>query len=235
MAILTKGTIFADGDQVTSDKLNDLVDAAAFVAGSGGTTDNATMQVSGGVLAVKTIQTANIANSAVTSDKLGTGSVIEAKIGAGAVTETKLATDSVTEAKIADDSVTNAKMADNAVDTAEIVDGAVTAAKLDGGQTGSLPIYGIRCYGRIEIGSSTRTIVAASSSNIATATRDGANRTDITFTTAMPDANYLVVGSYGGEESLSPVFSVYDKTTSGFSVFHVNDLDGRYIEFIVIG
>jgi hypothetical protein len=146
MAILTKGATFADGDQVTSANLNNLVDAAAFVAGSGGTTDNATMQVSGGVLAVKTIQTANIANSSVTSDKIGAGSVIEAKIGTGAVTAAKLATNSVTEAKIAANAVTNSKIANNAVDTAEIVDGAVTAAKLDGAQTGSAPIYGVRAW-----------------------------------------------------------------------------------------
>ena len=143
MAILTKGTTFSDGDQVTSTKLNNLVDAAAFASGA---VDDATTQLSGGKIAVKTIQTANIANSAVTSDKIGSGSVIEAKIGAGAVTEAKLATDSVTETKIADNSVTNAKMADDSVDTAEIVDGAVTAAKLDGAQTGSAPIYGVRAW-----------------------------------------------------------------------------------------
>ena len=107
MAILTKGTTFADGEQVTSDKLNNLVDAAAFASGA---VDDATIQLSAGKIAVKTIQTANIANSAVTSDKLGTGSVIEAKIGAGAVTTDKLATDAVTTAKITDSNVTLAKL-----------------------------------------------------------------------------------------------------------------------------
>jgi hypothetical protein len=80
MAILSKGQTFADGDQVTSTKLNNLVDAATFVSGSSGTTDDATLQVnSGGRLEVKTIQTGNIANSAVTTEKIADGAVTQAK------------------------------------------------------------------------------------------------------------------------------------------------------------
>jgi len=235
MPILSKGHTFANGDQVTSTNLNNLVDSAAFVAGSGGTTDNTTMQVSGGVLAVKTIQTNNIATGAVTETRLGTGAVTEAKLGSGAVTEAKLGNGAVATAKIADNAVTNAKMADDAVDTAELADGAVTAAKLSGAQTGTLPVFGIRCYGRIEVGASTRTIDTSASSNIATATRDGDNRTDITLTDAMPNANYLVIGGYGTDGDMNVPFSVFDKTTTSFSVYHTNDLAGKNIEFIVIG
>jgi hypothetical protein len=110
MPILSKGHTFANGDQVTSINLNNLVDSAAFVAGSGGTTDDTTMQVSGGVLAVKTIQTNNIATGAVTETRLGTGAVTEAKLGSGAVTEAKLGNGAVTTAKIADSNVTFAKL-----------------------------------------------------------------------------------------------------------------------------
>jgi len=146
MPILSKGTTFQDGDAVTSTSLNNLVDNAAFVAGSSGTTDNATMQVSGGVLAVKTIQTSNIAAGAVTVTRLGDGAVTEAKLGSGAVTEAKLGDGAVATAKIADNAVTNAKMADSAVDTAELADGAVEAAKMSGAQTGSAPVFGVRAW-----------------------------------------------------------------------------------------
>lgn len=146
MPILSKGTTFTDGYAVTSTSLNNLVDNAAFVAGSGGTTDNATMQVSGGVLAVKTIQTGNIAAGAVTVTRLGDGAVTEAKLGSGAVTEAKLGDGAVATAKIADNAVTNAKMADSAVDTAELADGAVEAAKMSGAQTGSAPVFGVRAW-----------------------------------------------------------------------------------------
>lgn len=42
----------------------------------------------------------------------------------------EIADKAITTAKLADDAVTNAKIADNAVDTAQIKDGAVTADKL---------------------------------------------------------------------------------------------------------
>lgn len=61
MAILSKGTTFASGDQVTAANLNNLVDAATFDT----PTDNSTLQKNGsGLLAVK--------DSGVTLAKLAT-------------------------------------------------------------------------------------------------------------------------------------------------------------------
>lgn len=88
MAILTKGQTFANADSVTSTKLNNLVDAAAFVPGASGTTDSTSLEVNGsGRLQIKDL------------------GVTSAKIAAGAVTTTKLpdstlATDGVTYAKM---------------------------------------------------------------------------------------------------------------------------------------
>jgi len=88
MAILTKGHTFANADSVTSTKLNNLVDAAAFVAGASGTTDNTSLEVNGsGRLQVKDlgITSAKIAASAITTSKLP---------------DSTLATDGVTYAKL---------------------------------------------------------------------------------------------------------------------------------------
>jgi hypothetical protein len=88
MAILTKGQTFANADSVTSTKLNNLVDAAAFVAGASGTTDNTSLEVNGsGRLQVKDlgITSAKIAASAITTSKLP---------------DSTLATDGVTYAKV---------------------------------------------------------------------------------------------------------------------------------------
>jgi hypothetical protein len=88
MAILVKGQTFADANSVTSTKLNNLVDAAAFVAGSSGTTDDTSLEVNGsGRLQIKDL------------------GVSSAKISASAITTTKLpnstlATDGVTYAKL---------------------------------------------------------------------------------------------------------------------------------------
>lgn len=73
MAILSKGHTFADGDDVTSTKANNLVDQATFVSGASGTTDDSSLEVNGsGRLQVKAsgITTSKIGASAVTTAKL---------------------------------------------------------------------------------------------------------------------------------------------------------------------
>jgi hypothetical protein len=104
MAILTKGFAFSDGEQVTSTKLNNLVDDAAFAAGA---VDDATLELAtSGEMKVKTIQTGNIANSAITTAKIAdsTGAsdgITTAKIAAGAVTNDKIADGTITQSKFA--------------------------------------------------------------------------------------------------------------------------------------
>jgi hypothetical protein len=181
MPILSKGQTFADGDQVTSTKLNNLVDAATFVSGSSGTTDNATLQVNGsGRLEVKTIQTGNIAN--------------------GAVTTVKIPDSNITTAKIADSNVTTAKIADSNVTTAKIADANVTASKLSGAQTGSAPVYGVRAWvsfdgtkdttGALSTANTNRLILA--SGNVTSVQRGGLGNYTVNFTTQMPSSDYVV-------------------------------------------
>lgn len=77
MAILTKGNTFADGDQVKSAMLNNLVDAATFRTGAGEAVDGTTLLVdAGGYLKVGTVQTGNLANGSVTTDKLNSSVVL---------------------------------------------------------------------------------------------------------------------------------------------------------------
>lgn len=92
MSIINKGTAFSNGEQLTADKLNDLVDLATFDQSA---TDSAstTVNTSGQIV---------IADSGVST----------AKIAADAVTTAKIATDAVTTAKIADANVTFAKLTD---------------------------------------------------------------------------------------------------------------------------
>jgi len=66
MAILTTGNTFANNDQVTSTKLNNIVNAATWDDPA----DGVTIEVSANKLQVKTIQTGNIAASAVTTAKI---------------------------------------------------------------------------------------------------------------------------------------------------------------------
>ena len=124
MAILSKGQTFASGDQVTSTKLNDLVDDATFVTGTGNATDNSTLEVhASGYLKVKDL--------GIDTGQLATGAVETAKIEDLNVTTGKLAnstgaSDGVTTAKIADDAVTAAKLADTAVTPGSYTNSSIT-------------------------------------------------------------------------------------------------------------
>jgi len=64
MAVITKGTTFANGDQVTAAKLNNLADDATFASGA---VDNVSTQLSGGAIIVKDggITFAKLASSAL--------------------------------------------------------------------------------------------------------------------------------------------------------------------------
>ena len=88
MAILTKGVDFSSGDQVTSANLDNLVDAAAFVTGASGTTDDSSLEVNGsgrlqikasgvssGAIAASAVTTAKLANSTSTTDGVTFGKI----------------------------------------------------------------------------------------------------------------------------------------------------------------
>lgn len=94
MAVLSKGQTFSTGDQVTAEKLNDLVDDATFIAGA---VDNASTQLSGGAIIVKDdgVTTAKINDDAVTTAKINDEAVTTDKIEDGAVTVSKLATNPI--------------------------------------------------------------------------------------------------------------------------------------------
>jgi hypothetical protein len=79
MAILSKGTTYSDGDQVTSTNLNALVDSATFASGA---VDDSTTQLSSGAIIVKDLGIAagKIATNAVTTVKILDSNVTKAKI-----------------------------------------------------------------------------------------------------------------------------------------------------------
>ena len=79
MAILSKGTTFSDGDQLTSDSLNNLVDNSTFASGA---VDDSTTQLSSGKIIIKDlgVSTGKLAASAVTTAKITDSNVTKAKI-----------------------------------------------------------------------------------------------------------------------------------------------------------
>ena len=86
------------------------------------------------------IQTANIANGAITTAKIVDAAVTRAKIAELAVGSAQIDDLAVTTAKIAQAAITNAHIANAAVDTAQIALGAITAALIQNGAVGTAQI-----------------------------------------------------------------------------------------------
>ncbi len=81
MAVLSTGQTFSSGNQVTAQKLDDII-GQAFFTSAADTTDNSTLTLGSSKL--------KVADAGITSTQLATDSVITAKIQDGAVTAAKL-------------------------------------------------------------------------------------------------------------------------------------------------
>jgi len=75
-------------------------------------------------------QTANIADSAITSAKILDGTIVAGDLAADSVTTVKVLNANITEAKLATDSVSTAKIVNSAVTTTKVADANITEAKL---------------------------------------------------------------------------------------------------------
>jgi microcystin-dependent protein len=77
MAIINKGKSFANGEQLTADKLNQVIDNATFTTSA---VDNVSTQLSSGAIIVKDggISTPKLADDSVTAAKLSSDAVTEA-------------------------------------------------------------------------------------------------------------------------------------------------------------
>jgi hypothetical protein len=144
MPVVDTTTPFSNNEQITSTKLNNIMDNSFFV--SGAVVPSQGLQVTaGGQLQIGNgasgVTTAKLADLSVIADKIANGAVITEKISDSAITTIKLAnsTSSTT-------GVTTAKIADSNVTTAKLADASVVAEKLSGAQTGTAPIFGVRAW-----------------------------------------------------------------------------------------
>ena len=134
----------------------------------------------------------------------------------------------ISASNLASNAVTTAKIADANVTTAKIADANITAAKLDGAQTGTAPIYGCRAWVRFAGNgtvSTNQTIQA--SGNVASVFKNATGDYTITFTTAMPDANYIAVcnaqfAASGGHQAGDNVALIMANQTQTASALRVN-------------
>lgn len=244
MAILSKGQTFANADAVTSTKLNSLVDAATFVAGSSGTTDDASLEVNGlGRLQVKDggITAAKLAVDAITTNAIDDNAVTYPKIQQVAsmrvIGNTTNATANASEVVVFDE---DDMVSDSAVgvptqqSVKAYVDAEIAANGLTGGQTGTAPFYGMRAWvlfdmtrnasGGSDTANTNRFLLAAG--NVSSVTKTGSGAFTVNFTTALPDADYAYSGSGKDNASAGDVLigrpSTGTKTASAIQLKSLN-------------
>jgi hypothetical protein len=156
-----------------------------------------------------------VSGETVTPTKLNTTAAPTVVVADNEVTTAKILDANVTTAKIADANVTAAKLATSAVETAKIADDAVTNDKLSlAANAGEIkkalnadndpPIYACRAWvnfngtrNATDTGASTNgaNVFIRNSGNVASVLKNGTGDYTITFTTAMPDANYTLTGT----------------------------------------
>tara|TARA_R100001163_G_scaffold8473_1_gene8369 strand:- start:884 stop:1597 length:714 start_codon:yes stop_codon:yes gene_type:complete len=106
MSVIKKGTDFGATEQVTSTKLDNLVDNASFTDTSANAvayTGSTGTCLNGGGLEVTSAGQLQVKDAGITSAKLNNDAVITTKITDLNVTTAKIAADAITTAKIADD------------------------------------------------------------------------------------------------------------------------------------
>jgi hypothetical protein len=188
------GTITADvtGNAATSTKLS----SAKTFALTGDVTGSASSDLTTGPSIAATI-----ANDAVTFAKMqnsaaaGLSVVGRSAATAGDFAEITAGTDGHVVRR------SGSSVGFGTVATAGIADAAVTAPKLSGAQTGTAPIYGVRAWVNFngtrnvtDTGASTNgaNVLLKASGNVTSVLKNATGDYTITFTTALPDANYAV-------------------------------------------
>lgn len=108
-------------------------------------TSAGSIQISAG-----SVDTAELADNAVTAGKIAAGAVDTSELATDAVTAAKIAAGAVDTSELATDAVTAAKIAAGAVDSSELASGAVTADKLAAGAVDQAAV-GANSIGQSEI------------------------------------------------------------------------------------
>jgi hypothetical protein len=107
-------------------------------------------------------------------------------------------------------SIDQLALRDNPIAIAEGATGAprVRAEALNGGQSGTAPIYAARAWVNFDgttAGANPAPMTIRGSGNVSSVTRNSTGVYTVNFTTAMPDTNYSVIGTTGDTSTLSAI------------------------------
>ena len=225
---LTTTITFADGDQVTSAKLNQIISGASFTSDA---VTGSTLTVTGGKLKVGTITENELGSGCVTASQLGTSSVVTSKIYDGNVTNAKLSTGAVSRSKILDGALYSEHFSTDAFATKAQAQ-AETAGYLMGSDNVKYAMGTAKAYGEFDITTSSRSI-KSNSYNVTSLTRVDSTHTTVTLTNNMSSAFYTVVVTFVGNDTQA--VGVYNKAAGSFTIVHPAESSGRAINFAVFG
>jgi hypothetical protein len=133
---------------------------------------------------------------------------------------------------------------DASVITVDIADANVTAAKLSGAQTGTAPIYGCRAWvnfdgtrNEADTGASTNgaNVKIRASGTVSSVLKNANGNYTITFTTALPDANYSFPTSIsyfdGSTPPNNPAFAQGGARAAGSLQLYVGTLNSNLTQW----
>jgi hypothetical protein len=133
---------FTTNQVITSTLMNNIIDQTLFTSDAI-VSGNTTLALVAGKLKVGTITSNEMGANAVTLNAIADGTITNAKVNASAaIALSKLATGALPTAI----TIASANIVDGTIVTADIADAAITAPKLDGAQTGTAPVFGVRAW-----------------------------------------------------------------------------------------
>ena len=191
---------FTATDTITSTKMNNIIDQTVITNDAIWLSDG--LEVASGKI--------RITGGGITSSKLGTGCVTSNAILDGTIVNADInASAAIALSKLGAGAlpttitVASANIVDGTIATGDIANAAITAPKLSGAQTGSAPAFGVRAWvnfdatkdstGAVSSANTNRLIRASGNVSSVLKTADGVYT--VTFTTALPDADFAVYGS----------------------------------------
>jgi hypothetical protein len=183
MPVVDTTNSFVNNEQITSVKLNNIMDNSFFV--SDAVVPGQGLQITaGGQMTTSNIPGANIASGTITGGTSG-----------------KIANDTITDLNInASAAIAGSKLADNSTSGAKITDASIPATKLNGAQAGTAPVFGVRAWVNFQ-GTATANIsgtavrLSGSTTATITITNHGlltGHRVYIDFGATIADSSYTI-------------------------------------------
>jgi hypothetical protein len=208
---------FTANDTITSTKMNNIIDQTTMTSDA---IFGTTLEVASGKLKVR--------SQGITSNELAADSVTSAKIANGAVTSTQIEAFSIAFDRMSVSAI--ATTAQAKTETASVL---ITADNVK--QTPPAA----KAYGSFTVATTSRILSGAY--NVLSVTRISANSSQVTFATggSMASSSYVVVAqttdSGTTPDPLDQNAMPYDKTASGFKIYHNSELIDRAVDFVVFG